>query len=82
MKAKYLVEKTIEELTDFVKKSTKELSEMLLDLRMGKQADTSKVRKTKKAIARAKTILKEKQIIELNVKSGKIDQVDDNKENK
>ena len=61
MKTQELREKTIEELSQLIIDSKKQLFEMRLQKSMNKLEDTSKIAKTRKLVAQAKTVINEKQ---------------------
>ncbi len=60
MKLKELREKTIEELNGFVAESKKQLFDLRIQKATHKLENTALIDKTKRLIAQAKTILKEK----------------------
>lgn len=61
MKYKEIISKKPDELSSQVEKSRKELSGLLLDIRMGKSTKTSKVKLIKKDIARLLTAKKQQE---------------------
>ena len=61
MKLSEMREKTVEELKQFVLDSKKALMDARIKLSMHKLENTSDISKTKKAIAQAKTVIKEKE---------------------
>lgn len=61
MKTQEMREKSIDELSSFVVDCKKQLFEMRLQKTMNNLEDTSKIAKTKKMVAQAKTVIKEKQ---------------------
>ena len=60
MKKQELTNKTEKELLDLVVETKKRLRSLLFDLKLAKLQDTSALRKAKKEIARALTVLKTK----------------------
>ena len=60
MKKQELTNKTEKELWDLVVETKKRLRSLLFDLKLAKLQDTSALRKAKKEIARALTVLKTK----------------------
>ena len=60
MKIQEMREKTIDELSTLVLDSKKELFDLKFQKSLGKLEDSSKIAKTKKIIAQAKTIISEK----------------------
>ena len=60
MKIQEMREKTVEELSALILESKKSLFEMKFQKSLGKLEDSSKIAKTKKIIAQAKTIISEK----------------------
>ena len=60
MKIQEMREKTIDELSTLVLDSKKELFDLKFQKSLGKLEDSSKIAKTKKVIAQAKTIISEK----------------------
>lgn len=61
MKTQEMREKTIDELSSFIVDCKKQLFEMRLQKTMNNLEDTSKIAKTRKLVAQAKTVIKEKQ---------------------
>ena len=61
MKTQEMREKTIDELSSFIVDCKKQLFEMRLQKTMNNLEDTSKIAKTRKMVAQAKTVIKEKQ---------------------
>ena len=61
MKLSEMREKTVEELKQFVLDSKKALMENRIKLSMHKLENTAEISKTKRAIAQAKTVIKEKE---------------------
>ena len=61
MKLSEMREKTVEELKQFVLDSKKALMENRIKLSMHKLENTALISKTKRAIAQAKTVIKEKE---------------------
>ena len=61
MKLSEMREKTVEELKQFVLDSKKALMENRIKLSMHKLENTAEISKTKKLIAQAKTVIKEKE---------------------
>lgn len=61
MKTQELREKSIEELSQLIIDSKKQLFEYRLQKSMNKLEDTSKIAKARKLVAQAKTVIKEKQ---------------------
>ena len=61
MKLSEMREKTVDELKQFVLDSKKALLDLRIKLSMHKLENTAELSKTKKAIAQAKTIIKEKE---------------------
>lgn len=62
MKLTELREKTIEELNNFVAESKKQLFDLRIQKATHKLENTALIDKTKRLIAQAKTILKEKEV--------------------
>ena len=60
MKKQELTNKTEKELWDLVVETKRRLRSLLFDLKLAKLQDTSALRKAKKEIARALTVLKTK----------------------
>ena len=61
MKLSEMREKTVDELKQFVQDSKKQLLENRIKLSMHKLENTAEISKTKRLIAQAKTVIKEKQ---------------------
>ena len=61
MKLSEIREKTVDELKQFVQDSKKQLLENRIKLSMLKLENTAEISKTKRLIAQAKTVIKEKQ---------------------
>ena len=61
MKLSEMREKTVEELKQFVLDSKKALMENRIKLSMHKLENTAEISKTKRSIAQAKTVIKEKE---------------------
>ena len=61
MKLSEMREKTVEELRQFVLDSKKSLLDSRIKLSMHKLENTAEISKTKKLIAQAKTVIKEKE---------------------
>ena len=61
MKLSEMREKTVEELNQFILDSKKALMENRIKLSMHKLENTAEISKTKRAIAQAKTVIKEKE---------------------
>jgi large subunit ribosomal protein L29 len=62
MKLSEMREKTVEELKQFVLDSKKSLMENRIKLSMHKLENTAEISKTKRAIAQAKTVIRQKEI--------------------
>ena len=62
MKLSEMREKTVEELKQFVVVSKKQLLEARIKKSMHKLENTAEISKTKRLIAQAKTVIKEKEI--------------------
>ena len=62
MKLSEMREKTVEELKQFVVDSKKQLLEARIKKSMHKLENTAEISKTKRLIAQAKTVIKEKEI--------------------
>ena len=60
MKIQEMREKSVDELSTLVLESKKELFNLKFQKSLGKLEDSSKIAKTKKLIAQAKTIISEK----------------------
>ena len=61
MKLSEMREKTVEELKQFVVDSKKQLLDRRIKLSMHKLENTAEISKTKRLIAQAKTVIKEKE---------------------
>lgn len=61
MKLSEMREKTVEELKQFVLDSKKALLDSRIKLSMHKLENTAEISKTKRSIAQAKTVIKEKE---------------------
>ena len=62
MKISEMREKTVDELKQFVEDSKKQLLNNRIQLSMHKLENTAEISKTKRLIAQAKTVIKEKEI--------------------
>ena len=62
MKLSEMREKTVDELKQFVEDSKKQLLENRIKLSMHKLENTAEISKTKRLVAQAKTVIKEKEI--------------------
>ncbi|QQR80829.1 MAG: 50S ribosomal protein L29 [Deltaproteobacteria bacterium] len=62
MKYKEIAEKKIPDLVTQVEKVQKELSQLMLDIRMGKSNKTSKIKSIKKDLARLLTAKKQQEL--------------------
>ncbi len=62
MKLSEMREKTVDELKQFVVDSKKQLLENRIKLSMHKLENTAEIAKTKRLIAQAKTVIREKEI--------------------
>jgi len=62
MKLSEMREKTVEELNQFVVDSKKSLLDARIKKSMHKLENTAEISKTKRAIAQAKTVIREKEI--------------------
>ncbi len=63
MQVKELREKSIKDLYKLLRDSLKELHLLTLNLKIGKSFDIKKKRNLKKTIARIKTVIKEKEVL-------------------
>ena len=61
MKLSEMREKTVDELKQFVIDSKQQLLDKRIKLSIGKLENTAEISKTKRLIAQAKTVIKEKQ---------------------
>ena len=61
MKLSEMREKTVDELKQFVQDSKKQLLDNRIKLSMHKLENTAEISKTKRLIAQAKTVIKEKE---------------------
>ena len=61
MKLNEMREKTVDELKQFVEDSKKQLLENRIKLSMHKLENTAEISKTKRLVAQAKTVIKEKE---------------------
>ena len=66
MKLSEMREKTVEELKRFVVDSKKQLLDCRIKKTMQKLENTTMISKTKRAVAQAKTVIKEKESCEQN----------------
>mgnify|MGYP002470534959 CR=1 FL=1 len=62
MKLSEMREKTVEELKQFVIDSKKQLLDLRIQKSMHKLENTAQISNTKRAIAQAKTVIKEKEV--------------------
>ncbi len=62
MKLSEMREKTVEELNQFVEDSKKQLLNFRIQKSMHKLENTAEISKTKRLIAQAKTVIKEKEV--------------------
>ena len=62
MKLSEMREKTVEELNQFVEDSKKQLLNFRIQKSMHKLENTAEISKTKRLIAQAKTVIREKEI--------------------
>jgi len=62
MKLSEMREKTVDELKQFVVDSKKALFDLRIKLSMHKLENTAEISKTKRSIAQAKTVIREKEI--------------------
>lgn len=64
MKARELWDKTDEELAEMIRNSQQELFNLRFQLTTGQQQNTARAREVRKEMARIKTVLRQRQLIE------------------
>ena len=62
MKLSEMREKTVDELKQFVEESKKQLLNFRIQKSMNKLENTAEISKTKRLVAQAKTVIKEKEV--------------------
>ena len=62
MKLREMREKTVDELKQFVEESKKQLLNFRIQKSMHKLENTAEISKTKRLVAQAKTVIKEKEV--------------------